>query len=53
MHRVPHPTRFPLTGAHATKPTCAQCHTSGVYTGTPANCDSCHLKDYNNPANAV
>ncbi|PIV80653.1 hypothetical protein COW53_08565 [bacterium CG17_big_fil_post_rev_8_21_14_2_50_64_8] len=39
-------TSFPLTGRHITT-ACTQCHTSG-YSGTPSNCDACHLNDYNN-----
>ena len=35
---------FPLEGAHRTI-ACADCHTSG-YTGTPADCYSCHRNDY-------
>ncbi len=37
---------FPLTGVHATLP-CVQCHVNGRYAGTPADCASCHIKDYN------
>jgi hypothetical protein len=39
-------TRFPLTGMHANL-ACAQCHINGKYAGTPADCSSCHMKDYN------
>ncbi|MBI3664424.1 MAG: hypothetical protein HY234_15420 [Acidobacteria bacterium] len=35
-------TQFPLTGAH-TGVTCSSCHIGGKYTGTPKNCDACHL----------
>jgi hypothetical protein len=38
-------TTFPLTGAHIATD-CAQCHTGGVYAGTPTDCASCHLADY-------
>ncbi len=38
-------SRFPLTGAHRTI-ACADCHTQG-YTGTPADCSSCHQDEYN------
>jgi hypothetical protein len=38
-------TGFPLTGAH-TRVACAQCHPGGRYAGTPADCYSCHQKDY-------
>ena len=37
---------FPLLGVHATQP-CAECHTGGVYAGTPRTCVGCHLSDYN------
>ena len=37
-------TAFPLTGAHV-RLDCQLCHASG-YTGTPTNCDACHLADY-------
>ncbi|MFB3813540.1 MAG: cytochrome c3 family protein [Terriglobales bacterium] len=43
-------TRFPLTGAHTTVQ-CAQCHAGGRYTGTPTNCDACHLNEYNSTTN--
>jgi len=39
-------TSFPLAGTHSTQP-CANCHTSGVYRGTPRTCDGCHLTAYN------
>jgi len=50
-------TNFPLTGAHLTA-TCASCHVSNVYAGTPTTCGStgCHLARYNgttNPAHAA
>ncbi len=35
---------FPLTGAHASV-ACASCHAAG-YTNTPADCYSCHSKDF-------
>ncbi len=37
-------TGFALTGAHATV-SCASCHTGG-YVNTPADCYSCHSKDF-------
>lgn len=43
-------TNFPLTGAHAGVP-CAQCHVNGQFAGTPRDCASCHLKDYNATSN--
>ncbi|MEZ6004683.1 MAG: hypothetical protein R3F33_10915 [Planctomycetota bacterium] len=36
---------WPLTGAHS-QATCTDCHTGGVYAGTPNTCVSCHLSDY-------
>ena len=42
--------RFPLTGAHVQAP-CASCHKNGQYTGTPADCASCHLTEYGNTTN--
>lgn len=38
-------TAFPLTGAHIGV-ACMDCHING-YTGTPTNCDACHMPDYN------
>jgi len=38
---------FPLTGAHS-RADCALCHTGGVFAGTPSDCASCHLTDYQN-----
>jgi hypothetical protein len=40
-------TRFPLTGAHRTAD-CSGCHGGGVYTGTPTDCASCHMTEYQN-----
>ncbi len=40
-------TKFPLTGVHATL-ACAQCHVNARFAGTPADCASCHMKDFNN-----
>jgi Cytochrome c7 and related cytochrome c/Seven Residue Repeat len=40
-------TRFPLTGAHASKAvTCAMCHVNNVFAGTPTDCYSCHTKEF-------
>jgi hypothetical protein len=39
-------TNFPLTGAHQAV-ACAECHINGQYTGTPADCYSCHQENYN------
>ncbi len=36
---------WPLAGAHRTA-TCAGCHVDGVFAGTPKDCESCHLGDY-------
>jgi glutamate mutase epsilon subunit len=43
-------TTFALTGKHVTA-TCLQCHSSGVYKGLAASCDSCHLKDFQGATN--
>ena len=43
-------TKFPLTGAH-TSTQCAACHKNNVYKGTPANCEGCHLTNYNSTTN--
>ncbi|MFN7989248.1 MAG: cytochrome c3 family protein [Thermoanaerobaculia bacterium] len=40
-----HATVFALVGVHATQP-CAACHKNGVYAGTPRDCGSCHLSQY-------
>jgi hypothetical protein len=43
-------TGFALTGMHATLE-CTACHIGGKFKGTPADCYSCHVKDYNGTAN--
>ena len=43
-------TGFALTGAHATLE-CTACHINGQFQGTPADCYSCHTKDYNGTTN--
>ena len=43
-------TKFPLTGVHATL-ACTACHINGRYAGTPADCASCHIGDYNKTTN--
>jgi hypothetical protein len=43
-------TSFPLTGAHANVP-CEQCHVNGRFAGTPRDCASCHLADYQKTTN--
>ncbi len=48
-------TGFVLAGAHATL-ACAACHVGGQFKGTPADCFSCHVKDFNatnNPPHAA
>ena len=35
-------TTFPLTGAHLTTVTCAQCHTDNFAGTLPTTCDGCH-----------
>ena len=44
-----HPDTYPLVGAHASA-RCGDCHTTG-YRGTPRDCASCHIKDYNATTN--
>jgi hypothetical protein len=36
---------YPLLGQHAAA-ACTDCHVNSVYAGTPRDCTSCHLKDY-------
>ncbi|MBU2692475.1 MAG: hypothetical protein KJ970_16260, partial [Candidatus Eisenbacteria bacterium] len=36
---------FDLSGGHAA-PTCAQCHSAGIYEGMPDECYACHQADY-------
>jgi hypothetical protein len=43
-------TTFPLTGAHVNVP-CLQCHVNGRFAGTPRDCASCHLADYQKTTN--
>jgi hypothetical protein len=43
-------TNFPLTGAHVNV-ACTQCHTNGQFVGTPSDCASCHIKDFNGTTN--
>ncbi len=43
-------TGFALTGMHATLE-CSACHINGKFKGTPADCYSCHVKDYNQTNN--
>lgn len=42
-------TGFPLTGGHM-GPTCIDCHSAG-YEGTSAECNTCHMLDYNQSVN--
>jgi hypothetical protein len=41
---------FVLNGSHATQ-TCAACHRNSVYQGTPRECATCHLADYQRTQN--
>lgn len=43
-------TGFALTGAHASLQ-CTQCHVNGRFDGTPTNCASCHMNDFNKTTN--
>ena len=43
-------TNFKLTGAHISTE-CSKCHINGRYSGTSADCFSCHKNDYNSSAN--
>jgi nitrate/TMAO reductase-like tetraheme cytochrome c subunit len=48
-----HQNRFPLLGAHAAIQ-CDQCHTqlaTGIFYGLSTQCNSCHLKDWQNTTN--
>lgn len=42
-------TGFPLTGAHAIA-ACEACHVSGVFRGTPTQCEICHARGSRIPA---
>src|ERR1035441_2128036 len=41
---------FALVGAHATLP-CVACHVNNQFLGIPADCYSCHVKDYTSAKN--
>ncbi len=43
-------TVFPLTGAHVSV-ACTLCHVGGKFAGTPTDCASCHIKDFNGTTN--
>ena len=43
-------TAFSLQGQHASA-ACTDCHQNGVYSGTPSDCASCHIDDYNSTTN--
>jgi hypothetical protein len=43
-------TRFPLTGRH-TSVGCVQCHVGNQITGTPQDCASCHIRDFDGSTN--
>ncbi len=48
-----HQNRFPLFGAHAAVP-CEECHkqaATGQFLGLSTECNSCHLKDWQNTTN--
>jgi len=48
-----HQNRFPLFGAHSAVP-CEECHkqaATGQFLGLSTQCDSCHLKDWQNTTN--
>jgi hypothetical protein len=48
-----HQNRFPLFGAHAAVP-CEECHkqaATGQFLGLSTQCDSCHLRDWQNTTN--
>ncbi len=45
---------WPLTGAHATKATCFECHSNPPkFKGTSKQCIACHRPDYTNAPNHV
>ncbi len=43
-------TTFPLAGVHATQ-ACTACHKNNVFKGTPRDCYSCHVADYQKSVN--
>lgn len=43
-------TNFPLIGKHVSVP-CLQCHINGKFVGTPTDCASCHMQQYNSTNN--
>ena len=43
-------TTFPLAGLHTTQ-ACTACHKNNVYKGTPRDCYSCHITDYQKSVN--
>jgi hypothetical protein len=43
-------TKFPLTGAHVNV-ACSSCHINGKFAGTPTDCASCHIQQYNSATN--
>jgi hypothetical protein len=43
-------TPFPLIGKHINV-ACNQCHINGKFAGTPTDCASCHMADYNGTNN--
>ena len=43
-------TSFVRQGMHASA-ACMDCHQNGVFAGTPSDCASCHINDYNSTTN--
>jgi len=43
-------TKFQLTGGHVGL-ACNLCHINGQFVGTPTDCASCHMKDFNGTTN--
>ncbi len=43
-------TTFPLAGVHTTQ-ACTACHKNNIYKGTPRDCYSCHVADYQKSVN--
>ncbi|MBK8555054.1 MAG: hypothetical protein IPL65_04445 [Lewinellaceae bacterium] len=46
-----HDNIWPLTGAHATVPSCTDCHIGGNYSNTSSDCVSCHQQDFDGSTN--
>lgn len=43
-------TQFPIRGIHEAVP-CNNCHSNGLYRGTPTQCVACHSKEYQAASN--